>query len=225
MNLRIFDTTADLITAAARTIEQRIEGGARTIALSGGSTPKPLYQLLGRNEALREVPLTWVIVDERYVPIDDPQSNAGMIQQTLFANGLAPAHRFLRFKTELEEPEATAREFEREWERLQINALDLVLLGTGDDGHTASLFPGTAVLDVEDRIAAQVYVARLNSWRVTLTKHVLRDAAVRFVLAAGASKRPVLQRVREGSDDPIAVVTRGVETWWFVDREAVDTPE
>lgn len=225
MNLRIFHNTADLIAAAARTIEQRIEQGARAIALSGGSTPKPLYELLGRNDSLREVPLIWVIVDERYVPIDDPQSNAGMIQQTLFANGMAPAHRFLRFRTELNEPAATARDFEREWEKLQINALDLVLLGMGDDGHTASLFPGTPVLDVEDRIAAEVYVPRLNSWRVTLTKPVLRQARMRFVLAAGESKRPVLQRVREGSDDPIAQVTRGTETWWFVDRDAMDTAE
>ena len=214
MNLRIFDNTADLIQAAARTLIQRIDAGAQTIALSGGSTPKPLYELLGQNSELRKKPITWVLVDERYVPIDDPQSNAGMIEKTL------KPERFLRFKTELGDPARTADEFEREWRELKIERLDIALLGMGDDGHTASLFPGTDVLTVENRIAAAVFVPKMNSWRVTLTKPVLRAAGLRMVLVAGASKRPILQEVRAGADYPIALVTRGVETWWFVDREA-----
>ncbi len=220
MNLRVFDSLDDLIRAAARTLMQRIDGGARSIALSGGSTPKPLYELLGQWEALREQPITWVLVDERYVPIDDPQSNAGMIEKTLFARGKPPAHRFLRFRTELGDPARTAQEFEREWRELGLDGLDIVLLGIGDDGHTASLFPGTEVLAVEDRIATAVYVPKMNSWRVTLTKPVIRAAGLRLVLAAGASKQPILQEVRAGAEYPIALVTRGVETWWLVDRSA-----
>src|SRR6185436_21142812 len=153
MNLRIFDTVDELVRAAARTIVQRVEGlESASIALSGGSTPKPLYELLGAppwRDALAKTAITWVLVDERYVPLDDPQSNAGMIQRTLFANGMSPSHRFVRFRTELNDPEATAIEFEKEWPG---GDLDLVLLGCGDDGHTASLFPGTPVLAVEDRI-------------------------------------------------------------------------
>lgn len=222
MNLRIFETTDELTRGVAAAIHDRVQQGARSIALSGGSTPKPLYQLLGESEALREMLITWVVVDERYVPIDDPQSNAGMIEKTLFARGRAPNHRFLRFRTELEYPGETARAFEREWKTLGLQTLDLVLLGVGDDGHTASLFPGTPVLDVSDRLAAAVHVARLDSWRVTLTKPVLRDAGMRFVLAAGASKKPVIESVRQGgSGYPIETVTAGVETWWFVDRAAV----
>jgi len=223
MNLRIFDTTQDLLTAAARTIVQRVQSGARTIALSGGSTPRPLYAILGASplrEQLAEFPITWVVVDERYVPIDHPDSNAGMMKKTLFANGIAPSHRFLRFQTELNDPAATARAFEDEWLSLNIDALDLVLLGIGDDGHTASLFPGTSVLEIEDRIASEVYVTRLDSWRVTLTKPVLRAAALRLVLATGAKKKPVLEAIRDGADYPIAQVTNGTETWWLVGREA-----
>ena len=214
MNLRIFETADDLIRAAESEIVRRIAGGARTIALSGGSTPKPLYERLGRNDEVRGKPIQWVVVDERYVPIDDPQSNAGMIEKTL------KPERLLRFKTELGDPQRTADEFEREWRDLKIVRLDLVILGMGDDGHTASLFPGTDVLAVEDRIAAAVFVPKMNAWRVTLTKPVLRAASLRIVLAAGASKRPVLNEVRAGAEYPIAQVTRDVETWWFVDREA-----
>ena len=211
MNLRIFDSADDLVHAAARTVLQKIEEGARTIALSGGTTPKPVYELLGR-EAIPDV--TWVLVDERYVPMSDPQSNAAMIEATLH-----PA-RFLRFKTELGDPAATARAFEDDWRALGIERLDLVLLGMGDDGHTASLFPGTTALQVEDRIATEVWVEKLKMWRVTLTKPVLRDAALRLALAAGEAKRPVLEQVRAGVEHPIAQVTKGVETWWLVDRAA-----
>jgi 6-phosphogluconolactonase len=223
MNLRIFDTTHDLLAAAARTLVQRVQAGARTVALSGGSTPQPMYALLGSpplREQLAEFPITWVVVDERYVPIDDPESNAGMMQKTLFANGMSPAHRFLRFRTELNDPAATARAFEDEWRSLGITQLDIVSLGIGDDGHTASLFPGTPVLDVEDRIASEVFVPRLDTWRVTITKPVIRAAALRLVLANGAKKKPILEGVRDGADYPIAQATNDVETWWFIDRDA-----
>ncbi len=216
MNLRIFDSTDDLIHAAARTIVQKIEAGARTIALSGGSTPKPMYELLGKETI--DVPVTWVVVDERYVPIDDPQSNAGMIERALH-----PV-RFLRFKTELGDPAATARAFEDDWRALGIERLDVVLLGVGDDGHTASLFPGTSALQVEDRIATEVWVEKLKMWRVTLTKPAIRDAALRIVLVVGETKRPVLEQVRAGVEHPIAQVTRGVETWWMIDRAAAPAP-
>src|SRR5437868_15137993 len=120
MNLRIFDSQDDLIHAAAHTILQKIADGARTIALSGGTTPKPMYELLGKETI--NAPVTWVVVDERYVPMSDPQSNAAMIERTLH-----PV-RFLRFKTELGDPAATARAFEEEWRALGIERLDLVIL-------------------------------------------------------------------------------------------------
>ena len=223
MNLRIFDSADDIVKAAARTIVQRTSQKPSSVALSGGSTPKPLYALLGSSpnrEELAQRNLTWVVVDERWVPFTDPQSNAGMIEKTLFANGRSPAHRFLPFHTDLAKPEDGVARFERDWQDLAIGNLDIVILGMGDDGHTASLFPGTGAIDVEDRIATSVYVPRLSSWRVTITKPVIRSAALRIVLAAGASKRDMLNHIRDGAEYPIAVVTRGVETWWFVDKAA-----
>lgn len=223
MNSRIFDSTEDLISAAARTIVQRVEAGARSVGLSGGSTPQPLYQLLGTGalrESLARYPIIWVVVDERYVPIEHPDSNAGMIQRTLFAEGISPSHSFLRFKTEIGDPEATARQFEADYLEQGVGDIDVVTLGMGDDGHTASLFPGTSVLEVDDRVAAAVHVPRLDAWRVTLTKPVLRAGRLRMVLAAGAKKRPIIDQIRAGADYPIAQVTAGIETWWFLDREA-----
>lgn len=217
MNLRVFDNAEELAQAAARTIRQ---SGARTIGLTGGSTPKRLYELLA-DDLPRDV--TWVLVDERYVPMDDPQSNAAMIERTLFARGVP--ERWLRFRTELNDPAATARVFEEEWRALGIETLDLVLLGCGDDGHTASLFPGTPVLDVEDRVASEVYVPRLEQWRVTLTLPVLRAATQRIVLATGAAKANVIREVREGAQHPVALATNGLEGWWLVDRAAAGPHE
>ncbi|HUP61683.1 MAG TPA: 6-phosphogluconolactonase [Thermoanaerobaculia bacterium] len=231
MNLRIFESPEELHRAVARTLVQRIAGRqSASIAISGGSTPKPLYTMLGAppwREELAKTAITWVVVDERYVPIDDPQSNAGMIEKTLFAQGISPSHRFLRFHTELHDPARTAAVFEEEWKLLlrradvssataadETSALHIVMLGVGDDGHTASLFPGTPVLDVEDRIASEVFVPRLDAWRVTITKPVIRAAGVRLVLAPG--KQKVIEEVRAGARHPIALVTEGVETWWYV---------
>lgn len=212
MNLRVFDDAEALAHAAARAIRQ---SGAKTIGVTGGSTPKRLYELL--SESLPEG-VTWVLVDERYVPLDDPQSNAAMIERTLFTRGVP--ERWLRFRTELNDPALTARVFEDDWRALGITTLDLVLLGCGDDGHTASLFPGTPVLEVEDRIASEVFVPRLDQWRVTLTMPVLRGATSRMVLATGSAKAKVIREVREGAGHPVALATGGLDTWWFVDRAA-----
>ncbi len=224
MNLRIFENIDDLSRAAARTILQRIRPGEpATIVVTGGSTPKRLYEMLGESpfrEELLQMPITWALLDERYVPIDDPQSNAGMIERSLFTHGVPETHRWLRFRTELNDPAATARAYEEEWRGLGISEVDLMLLGIGDDGHTASLFPGTPVLDVEDRIASEVFVPRLDQWRVTLTLPVIHAAKTRLVMATGEAKAPVICEVREGADLPIARATRDVDTWWLVDRAA-----
>jgi len=134
---------------------------------------------------------------------------------------MAQSHRFLRFRTELEDPPVIAREFEREWYDASIKGLDVAVLGVGDDGHTASLFPGTSIFSVTSRVAAEVYVPRLKAWRVTLTLPVLEQAAFKLVIATGESKSPIIEQVKDGADLPIAQVTRGDgETWWFLDQAA-----
>lgn len=213
MNLRVFDTLEELTRAVARTIRQHEH---RSVAISGGATPRPLYELLS-TQLREDDPVTWVLVDERYVPHSDPQSNAAMIERTLFAHGMPASHRWLAFDTSLNDPAATAAKFAAEFDLPQ---LDIVTLGIGDDGHTASLFPGTAVLEVEDRVASEVYVPRLAQWRVTLTLPVIRAAKLRIVMVTGESKAGIIEDVRQGVPHPIALATQGVETWWFVDRAA-----
>lgn len=224
MNSRIFDTAADAVGAMARLIQQRAAAeGELSVGISGGSTPRPLYELLGGSlrETLEQHSITWVVVDERCVPSNDPQSNARMIRATLFRDGVSSTHRFLDFDTDLGDPARTARQFEAQWHSFGLNTLDIVTLGVGDDGHTASLFPGTPVLEVDDHIAAPVHVPRLGQWRVTLTLPVIRSAKLRVVLATGESKAPVVRDVSNGIDHPVARAMSGDgEAWWFLDRAA-----
>jgi len=223
MNSRVFKTKEDLAQSAAETLVQRIRAGARSIGLSGGSSPRRMYEILGSRfqEELRAIDLIWVLEDERCVPPEHEESNSRMIGRSLFAGGMATAHRFLRFRTELQEPPVIAREFERDWHHGSLQGLDVAVLGVGDDGHTASLFPGTDIFSVTSRVAAEVYVPKLEAWRVTLTLPVLEKAAFHLVIATGESKRPIIEQVKEGADLPIAQVVKvSGQTWWFLDEAA-----
>lgn len=223
MNSRIFKSHEDLAQSAADSLVQRVRSGARIIGLSGGSSPRRMYEILGTHfrEELGASDLVWVLEDERCVPPEHEESNSRMVKQALFAKGMAGNHRFVRFRTELEEPPIIAREFERDWHHNRIAGLDVVVLGVGDDGHTASLFPGTTIFSVASRVAAEVYVPRLEAWRVTLTLPVLERAGFKLVIATGESKRPIIEQVKAGVELPIARVTRGeAETWWFLDEAA-----
>lgn len=227
MNLRIYDDHEALSEAVADEIVGRLERKPRSvIALSGGSTPQRAYELLGRmprRPRIAEREVLWVLTDERCVPPYHADSNSRMVLATLFQLGLPAGHRFVRFRTDLEDPERIAAEFEAELrEALGDDPLDLAILGVGEDGHTASLFPGTPVLEEQTRFAAAARVPGLEAWRVTLTLPVLRRARERFVLAAGPSKRSIIDEVKSGADLPIVRATSEGESWWFVDREAIN---
>ena len=225
MNFRVFDSVDDVVSGVVSTIIATAEAQDRAvIALSGGSTPEVVYKRLGAGDALERLSkrrVFWVMGDERCVLPDHDMSNSRMVSRTLFADGLPEEHEFLRFRTELEDPATIAADFEERWKALHIERLDVALLGVGEDGHTASLFPGTDVLVVEDRIAKEVWVEKMNSWRVTLTFPVLRASAMRIVIANGAKKKSILTELQGGVHYPVADAMRGGENaWWFVDRAA-----
>jgi 6-phosphogluconolactonase len=225
MNFRVFRNEDDLAEASADVVIRKAESSERlVVSLSGGSTPERLYTLLGQGQARDRLAgrnVVWVMGDERCVPPDHEQSNQRMVRRTLFRDGISPEHRFLPFRPELEDPDLIARQFEEDWRAVSLDRLDLALLGIGEDGHTASLFPGTDLLEATDRVAAAVWVEKLGMWRVTMTLPMFRAAAEKLVLAAGEEKRDIIRRINLGESFPIVLTgATGDEAWWMVDDAA-----
>ncbi len=210
-----------------------VESGRFAVALSGGSTPRGLYSLLSTPEFRDQVPwhqahLFWG--DERCVPPDHPESNYGMVRNALLARISIPEENVHRMKGEAD-PEASALEYEqslREFFRLaggELPRFDLILLGLGQDGHTASLFPGIEVLQERRRLVAAVYVERMKSHRLTLTLPVLNHGANVFFLVAGKEKAPVLRDVLRGKSRPEPLPAERVQPQhgrlvWLVEQGA-----
>jgi 6-phosphogluconolactonase len=205
-------------------------GGRFAICLSGGSTPRRLYQLLAQSPFREEMPwarLHWFWGDERFVPWYHPDSNYGMARDALLAHVPVPPGNIHGIPTDGSPAEA-ARAYERllqSWygtETLDpaLPLFDVVLLGLGEDGHTASLIPGTQALDERRRWVAEVVGARPEV-RITLTYPVLESTRHAAFLVAGADKRPILARALAGDQSlPAARLRpRGVLSW-FVDAAA-----
>ena len=233
MNLLVYETPAEIAEAAARDFaaraEEAIDGRGRfAVALAGGSTPKATYEALARDYA--EV-LDWGRVhvffgDERTVPPDHEDSNYRMADEALLSR--VPVGSVHRMRGELPPAEAaTAYEEElREFVGAEdVPALDLVLLGLGEDGHTASLFPETSALDVTDRWVVANPVLKLETTRLTLTVPVINAARAVTFLVAGEGKAGALREIVEGDADPRAYPAKifrpeGRDLIWIVDRAA-----
>lgn len=197
--------------------------GRCTLALAGGSTPKPLYA------ALSQAPLPWEKLhilwgDERYVPIDHPDSNAGMAKAVWLDQVPIPPAQIHSVPTQLPTPEAAAAAYgETVAQVLQEDPdLDIVLLGMGDDGHTASLFPHTAALTVGDRPVTVGY--KDDNPRITLTAPTLNRSRCVIFLVAGANKQLALTHVFSTAGDATAYPSRLIqpqgELWWLLDAAA-----
>ncbi|MHB8621361.1 MAG: 6-phosphogluconolactonase [Chloroflexota bacterium] len=196
MQTQVFDNSADLFATAA---ERFVRQAGRAVALSGGSTPRAVFSLL-KDEPYRNG-LDWKSLnvywsDERCVPPDDSQSNYRMAYEALLSH--VPAEHVFRMKGELE-PARAAAEYEVE---LPAEPLDLVLLGMGPDGHTASLFPHTAALHESARRVAANYVQKMESWRLTLTAPELQRAQAVLFLVTGADKAAAVREVVHGDYRP-----------------------
>jgi 6-phosphogluconolactonase len=231
----ISPSVKDFEIAAARAVVAIIsaaihERGACLIALSGGSTPRGVYRRLGDLLITQSVDLSRVHLifsDERMVAPDDPNSNYGMIQHEFISRIPIPPLHVHRIKGELE-AEVAAREYERELKTLFSifkGRCDLVLLGVGEDGHTASLFPGTNILRERHKTVRAVFVPRLVSWRVSLTLPVINRARAVLFLVAGKMKagivRKILERAKSCEDIPASLVRPHPGTLtWMLDVEA-----
>jgi 6-phosphogluconolactonase len=172
------------------------------IALAGGETPKSAYGHLG-NEHLPWERVDVLLGDERWVATDDPSSNARMLRETLLAQGPARHARFHPVPTDRPTPQASAEAYAAMLASLAPGPLprfDVVLLGLGDDGHTASLFPGTAATSVTDRTVTIGEGKGLP--RITLTAPVLSAARRVLFVVSGGGKRLALQRLMDPSESP-----------------------
>jgi 6-phosphogluconolactonase len=226
MNLRVFDAYPLLAETVAEEIAARVARQERsTILLAGGSTPRAIYDLLGarHRDRIAAATVVWATTDERDVPLEHAESNARMIGETLFRDGLPRGHRFIRFRTEIADPDRVARAFDDDLRSAAGEGpIDLAVLGVGADGHTASLFPGSALLEETDAWARAALVPSLGAVRFTVTLPALRRARERWIVVAGSEKREIVAAVHAGADAPIARAVDPDVDWWFVDREAWD---
>lgn len=243
MNIKIFQTVEELNQFAA---EKFIEIGNAaiekrnnyTVALAGGSTPKTLYQLLAGDKFKDKINWSKVFFffgDERNVPPDDADSNFRVANENLFEPLKINSENIFRWQTELADENKVSEDYEKriaDFFKLKAVAtgsdfprFDLILLGMGDDGHTASLFPFTKALEENKKIAVENRVEKMNSWRFTLTFPVINNAANVIFLVKGEDKAETLKRVLEGKFEPQKFPAQYVKPvkgnlFWLVDSSA-----
>jgi 6-phosphogluconolactonase len=233
VNLLLYETSEELAKTAARDFATRAqealdERGRFAVALAGGSTPEATYDVLARDYANE---LDWGRVhvffgDERTVPPEDEDSNFRMAHETLLSHvSVGSVH---RMRGELLPDEAAAayeEELRAFFGQVDVPRFDLILCGLGEDGHTLSLFPETAALDVTERWVVANPVLKLGTTRLTITIPVVNASRAVTFLVAGESKAEALKEVLEGDADPRAYPARLVrpesgDLTWMVDRAA-----
>lgn len=234
--LVVFPTAAALARGAAERVALVLggalqAGGNASLALSGGSTPRSLYEILSALPCRDRIDWTRLHIfwgDERCVPPESPESNYRMAQQALLRHVKIPLHQVHRMRGELP-PTDAARAYEQELRSAfsagpdEIPRLSLVLLGLGEDGHTASLFPNTPVLDERRRLIADVFVERLAASRITMTFPLLNNARTLMFLVSGGSKAAILKSVlqeRRPALPATGVSPLAGELSWYIDRDA-----
>jgi 6-phosphogluconolactonase len=227
----LFQAAAEeVIRAATSAIGQR---GRFTIALAGGSTPRNLYTLIAAN-ASASLPWDQMFFfwgDERHVPPDDPESNYRMAQETLLSKVPVPAANIFRIPSENPDAAAAAEAYEQTLRKFfelapgEFPRFDLILLGMGPDGHTASLFPESAALQETSRLVVANWVEKLKASRITLTLPVLNAACCVVFLVSGMDKAAVLHEVLEDNAPAEKYPSKLVQPSegkliWLVDRAA-----
>ncbi|MFI5272646.1 MAG: 6-phosphogluconolactonase [Ktedonobacterales bacterium] len=222
---------AELLVRLARVA---VPTGRFSVALSGGNTPRALHALLATLPMREQVPgeiVQFFWGDDRCVTPDDPESNYRMARETLLDYIPINPSQVHRIATEMTDPAAAAALYAGELRRDfhlqpgQLPRFDLIYLGMGGDGHTASLFPHTAALGETDRLVVANAVPKLGVNRITLTVLVINSAANVAFLVAGADKAPALAAVLDGPHAPDEYPSQlihptGGELYWFVDRPA-----
>jgi 6-phosphogluconolactonase len=238
ISFEIFPTPMEMSEAAARLFTARAAQavslrGRFTAALSGGKTPVELYMMLAKAPFVTEIPwarahLFWV--DERCVPPDHEDSNYRMVRERLLDHVPIPPANVHRMQGEMDPVEAAAL-YERGLRDFFVPhgagfpVFDFILLGLGEDGHTASLFPGTRAIHESARWVLCDYVNAQKGWRITLTPPVINSARMVVFLAAGSGKAAVLKDILEGPSRPDFLPAQlvrpaGGQLLWMLDRDS-----
>lgn len=231
--LRIYDDLAQMSRAAADFLCETAlrKDGQVLIALSGGETPKPMYQLLGQDPVKTRMPwerVQWILGDERFVPPSSPDSNYGMARSAFLDHVPVPEANVHPVPTDGLTLDEAAKRYEATLKglyggdvlRIDRPLLDVTLLGLGPDGHTASLLPGQPVLTETKRWVAPVPHGRPQP-RVSLTYPALDSSRIVAFLVAGEEKRDILNRVLSGDTSVPAGQIRPIgDVIWFTDRAA-----
>ena len=201
------------------------------LALAGGSTPRALYQLLASDAYADSIDwqhVNFYFGDERAVPLDHEQSNFRMAHEAMLDKLTIPATDIFPLITDLEDLENSAQHYEKILRRElpsaddNVPVFDLILLGMGDDGHTASLFPESTILSEQSRLVAPVFVDKLQSWRVSFTYPLINHARQVAILVTGNAKAEKLKQVlvdKRGMN-PVEGIKPLGELNWFIDLEA-----
>jgi 6-phosphogluconolactonase len=228
--LEVFSTAGDLFLGAAYRVGSILDACLQTkpfctIALSGGSTPKRLYELLAQGKGGH---IDWKRVqiffsDERNVPPIDAESNYRMAKESFFAAGLVPESNVHRIEGELA-ADVAAQQYEAEIKKIlgEHPVFDLILLGLGPDGHTASLFPGSPALKEQQALVVGNRVEKLNTDRITFTYPLLNAASNVLFLASGADKSRIARAVLSGEGDLPSQHVKPAqgELIWMLDKDS-----
>jgi 6-phosphogluconolactonase len=203
-----------LVLEVTRAVAER---GSCALSLAGGRTPEPVYRELAAGSSIDWKKVDVFFGDERSVPPDHPDSNYLMVHQALLSRVPIPSSNVHRMEAERADREAAAREYERSLPP----RLDILFLGMGPDGHTASLFPGSAALDERRRLVLPVLGAKAPAERLTITPPVIAAARQVAVIATGEDKAAMVARAIEGPLAPKAVpVQLARRGFWFLDQAA-----
>ena len=222
------DVTNWLVAHIAETLQKQ---SRYTLALSGGSTPKMMNELLSSDEYKHKVDWSKLHIffgDDRFVPLSDERNNAKMAFDTLLNNVPVPAAQIHVMPTENISPENAAIAYEnalRTYFSEESPTFDCIILGMGDDGHTLSLFPGkTEVIHETEKWCTSLWLEEQNMYRITLTHPVANRSALVIFLAAGSKKAHALHEVLEGEYNPdlypSQIIQPQGELHWFIDEAA-----
>ena len=228
--LELFEAAAAEFTAqASESVRAR---GRFTVALSGGSTPRSLYALLATRPSIPWDKICFFWSDERHVPPDHPDSNYRMANESLLSKVPARPDSIFRVRAEEKDADAAAQQYEQTLQLFfhlssgDVPRFDLILLGLGPDGHTASLFPETSALNERHRLVVANWVEKFNAHRITFTFPVLNQAACVIFLVSGPDKSPILRQVFEDSSANLPsqhVRPTNGRLLWLVDKAAAGT--